>query len=109
MKAEPVAGDDATRGRESGPPSLAINRIELRCIAARIVVDNYVSIDLHTCGMRASDELHEFAFVAKPRLGSALLTEIAEVVKIIRVVAHRLSLGRFVCRWQPEGRKSDSL
>jgi len=49
------------------------------------------------------DKIEQFGFGTEPRRDAAFLIKLAEIVVIVRVVAHRFPPGCFVCWWKPQG------
>src|SRR5215471_1033524 len=53
--------------------------------------------------MSRSDKIEKVGFGTEPRWDASFLVELAQVIIIVRVVAHRFPARRLVCRRKPKG------
>src|SRR5580704_9941797 len=111
MEAFPGARKLAAGGIEYRPARLSIDGVHLLRVPAAIVVEHEVSIDLHVCRVRGIDQRRQLSLIAEPGFGAALLIEVAEIVVIVRVIAHRgpAEIRSLVRGRQPESSKSGLL
>ena len=106
VKTLPIARKLVALRREPCPAQLSVNRIWFLRVSAAVVIKHEVGVHLQVKRVRRLDEIEEVGLGTEPRRHTAFLIKLAEVVIIVRVVAHRFPAGCLVCRRKPQGGKT---
>src|SRR4029077_6986941 len=103
VKTFPITRKLAALRREPCPAQLSVDRIWFLRVSAAIVIEHEIGVHLQSQRVRRLDEIEEVGLRTEPRWYAALLIKLAEIVIIVRVVAHRFPAGCLVCRRKPQG------
>jgi hypothetical protein len=102
VKTFPITRKLAALRREPCPAQLSVDRVWFLRISAAVVIENEVGVHLKSKSMRRLDEIEQVGLGTEPRRHAAFLIELAEIVIIVRIVAHRFPAGRLICRRKPQ-------
>ena len=81
---------------------LLIDRVDFLRIRAAVMIKDEIGVNLQPIFVRGLDKIEQLNLETEPGRHAAFLIEIAEVVVIVRIVAHRFPVGRFVRRREPQ-------
>src|SRR6186997_2887065 len=103
MKTFPITRKLAALRRESCPTRLSVDWIWFLRVSAAVVIEHEIGVHLQSQCVRRLDDIEQVGLGTEPRQHAAFLVKLAEIVIIVRVVAHRFPAGGLICRWKPQG------
>src|SRR3990172_883331 len=104
MKTFPVARELSAFRIEQSPARLSGDGIDLLGVRSAIVIEDYIRDQTQAVAVRRFDETQQFSPGPEPGWDTSLLVELAEVIIIVRVIAHRrpTQIRGFMPRWKPK-------
>ena len=66
------------------------------------MIEYQIGIHLQPECVSRLDQVEQFCFGTEPRRHAAFLIELAQVIEVVGIVAHRFPSGGFVCGRKPQ-------